>query len=661
MRMSGIVVWGGLVAVAALVSGAFAPRAVALGSSTISVSQDPNNSIAPFGEYLVTKFTNGTSTVFATPDPKVIVPASGSVFETFCIQLEAPATPGTEYNWTLSNNLDNDPSTPLLHKTAWLYEQFFKGTLTGYDYTNSTGPTGRKDSAKALNLALWKVQGELDTGLAESNVMTPQYDDPAQTQAKAFVALADAASPTTNGNTRVLVTTDDNGDPFQDFLIVIQGSGTPGLTLVKSASVATAKPFQAVTYTYTLTNTGGVDLTGIVVHDDAGTPADPSDDYDVGPINLAAGATTQITATVIPPVQFCAIINTVDTPVGVMTVDLDVGPNHDVRARYTQLALNDNTYGTNSSPGWKNGHTFGNLVSSDKCEFIWKDGAGTTKFDGYLDYMTASSTFPTSGYGTLGFNGGDGSLVSGSLSSVHGYDTSLSHNFNNFSTTPKFYTFTTNSPPKDSMGNSIPAGWDYVDWYQMDIDKNLFTANGFGSVTIGVVHNSPPMAGDGPATPKPCDSHVTNTATATATWSGGTITAGPASATVFVDAGTGGSGGGGTVTIASVTTTFKGKSMKVAVKNTGTATANIQSMHLGWPSGDGNLLSVQVGSTKIFQTSSPAPSIDISSFLGQASKHQIGSGKTVTFVFNFAANANTSASNYDLTFDFGSGPVTIIP
>jgi len=81
---------------------------------------------------------------------------------------------------------------------------------------------------------------------------------------------------------------------------------------------------------------------------------------------------------------------------------------------------------------------------------------------------------------------------------------------------------------------------------------------------------------------------------------------------------------------------------------------------LVWPSGNGNLLSVQVGSTKIFQTSTAPTTVDIATFLGQASKHQIGPGKTVTFVFNFAANANTSASNYDLTFDFGGGPVIII-
>ena len=58
-------------------------------------------------------------TVFATPDPKVLVPGPGSVFETFCIQLEAGVAPGVEYNWTLSTNLDDDPSMSIAWDRAW--------------------------------------------------------------------------------------------------------------------------------------------------------------------------------------------------------------------------------------------------------------------------------------------------------------------------------------------------------------------------------------------------------------------------------------------------------------------------------------------------------------------------------------------------------------
>src|SRR5436190_389015 len=46
----------------------------------------------------------------------------------------------------------------------------------------------------------------------------------------------------------------------------------PGLTLVKSANVQITGPYQPVTYTYTVTNTGGTTLTNIVVTDDNGTP-----------------------------------------------------------------------------------------------------------------------------------------------------------------------------------------------------------------------------------------------------------------------------------------------------------------------------------------------------------------------------------------------------
>jgi streptogramin lyase len=50
-----------------------------------------------------------------------------------------------------------------------------------------------------------------------------------------------------------------------------------------------------VTWTYVVTNTGNVDLTGVTVTDDNGTPADPADDYVCAIGSLAAGATDDTT------------------------------------------------------------------------------------------------------------------------------------------------------------------------------------------------------------------------------------------------------------------------------------------------------------------------------------------------------------------------------
>src|SRR4029078_1753290 len=79
---------------------------------------------------------------------------------------------------------------------------------------------------------------------------------------------------------------------------------------------------------------------------------------------------------------------------------------------YTQsLAVNDNSYGTGTDATWAGkGHTFSNLLGSDKGEFVLKNGNGQVVNDFFLDYISAKSGTP-SGYGSLGVAGGDGSLV----------------------------------------------------------------------------------------------------------------------------------------------------------------------------------------------------------------------------------------------------------
>ena len=58
----------------------------------------------------------------------------------------------------------------------------------------------------------------------------------------------------------------------------------PGFTLTKTASATDVDPNQPVTYTYVVLNTSEVTLTNVVVVDDAGTPAQPGDDFTVGTV-----------------------------------------------------------------------------------------------------------------------------------------------------------------------------------------------------------------------------------------------------------------------------------------------------------------------------------------------------------------------------------------
>lgn len=68
-------------------------------------------------------------------------------------------------------------------RTAYLYYQFAKGTLTGYDYTPGIG---RAFSAGALQNAIWWIEGELSFM-------------PAGPQAAAWIALANDAVDPING------------------------------------------------------------------------------------------------------------------------------------------------------------------------------------------------------------------------------------------------------------------------------------------------------------------------------------------------------------------------------------------------------------------------------------------------------------------------------
>ena len=159
--------------------------------------------------------------------------------------------------------------------------------------------------------------------------------------------------------------------------------------------------------------------------------------------------------------------------------------------------LVDNSYGDNSigwgssAPSGKN-HNFKDLTGSDKAQFAITDADGNILLDFTMDYISESSS-ASSGYASLGVSGKDGKVNTGSASSILAWGTSLDYNLNTLG-----HVLTADSPVADA--DYVTADAAYFDWvfevtYEFLVDGAIFQDNGFGELTIPVVHDSPNKIG----------------------------------------------------------------------------------------------------------------------------------------------------------------------
>lgn len=83
----------------------------------------------------------------------LLTPSEGSPFNTFCIERDQYITVGGTYAYLISDSADSG-NDPISIGTAWLYNQFRLGTLTGYGL----------DQQGHLQNAIWYLEGELTEG-----------------------------------------------------------------------------------------------------------------------------------------------------------------------------------------------------------------------------------------------------------------------------------------------------------------------------------------------------------------------------------------------------------------------------------------------------------------------------------------------------------------
>jgi hypothetical protein len=84
--------------------------------------------------------------------------------QTFCVELSEPITPGTTYDDVLNDRAIwggvGPQGNPLSVGTAWLYHEFQKGTLQGYDYIPEF--ERRERTAEKLQITIWWLEGYVD-------------------------------------------------------------------------------------------------------------------------------------------------------------------------------------------------------------------------------------------------------------------------------------------------------------------------------------------------------------------------------------------------------------------------------------------------------------------------------------------------------------------
>lgn len=179
--------------------------------------------VNPGGEFKATILDGGTSGL-----------ATGYQFQTFCVEIGETLSFGSQYGFGVNEGAVNggvggqtSPNyDPLDSRTAWLYNEFTKGTagaLNGmYDFNGAAN--ARKSDAVQLQNAFWFLEGDLASLTSGS-------------EAEQYVALAELSdwyADGTIGDIRIMNLYNSNGSIAQDVLVKTLPVPAPGALLLSA-------------------------------------------------------------------------------------------------------------------------------------------------------------------------------------------------------------------------------------------------------------------------------------------------------------------------------------------------------------------------------------------------------------------------------------------